>query len=377
MSRLNLSAAAMLIATMALAAGCGDTGSGNSDTKGSDAGPGVATATERLEAYSTTPAELPVTEPLTVQPTGKQLYFLQCGVPVCKAIGDGIREAGETLGFEVTTVDLGTTPESIGRGWTTAVDARPDVVISSANPVSFYESQLAELESQGVPYIAFSIPDDVGAGVTANLITKEEYAQHGRLMADFVIADSEGRGNVEFFNVPDFPVLASLQEGFKSEMEELCPDCKVEYVEVAPGDIGTALPGTVVSALQRNPDASYLAMGFGDMFSGVPEALGAVGLEDQVQGVSAAGTAYNYELIKKGDLQAADVALPTNFLGWYTVDTAARALSGQPLPEFVEGEFQTPTQVLTEDDITFDIDEGWPGVTDYKAKFEELWGLKP
>jgi ribose transport system substrate-binding protein len=369
-----------------LVAACGSSGGSKSTTAGSSTNgttddavaKGVALAQQRIDEYRKIPTTLWTSEPLKKLPTGKSLYWLQCGVPVCKQIGNAIQEAGKTIGFKVTVVDSGVTPESVAKAWDKAAADKPDVIVGSTYGKALYESQLKTLCSAKIPYLSSAQPDPPDSCILTNLVPLDEFKTLGKLFADYVTAKSNGTANIEYFQLPDFPVLTAEPIGLKEELAEVCPKCKYHINLVKPQDIGTALPGAVVSSLQRNPDANWVAVDFGDMFTGVPQALETAGLTSRVKGISAYGSALNYELIKNGSFQVADVASSSALVGWTHVDNAARALAGQALPKPIPGKFQLGTQILEKADITFDFTlppGGWPGTPDYRDQFKKMWGL--
>ena len=151
-------------------------------------------------------------------------------------------------------------------------------------------------------------------------------------------------------------------------------------------DIGTNLPGQIVSALQADPELDFIVYAFGGMLYGVPDALKAAGLLDQAKAVSQAGGPLNFGFIANGEHQVAEVALASELLGWRAVDAAARVLLGDGPgratprdeakvdghPDILAGGL--PLQILTKDSIK-DPAALWPGVVGFQAKFTSLWGL--
>jgi hypothetical protein len=65
-----------------------------------------------------------------------------------------------------------------------------------------------------------------------------------------------------------------------------------------------------------------------------------------------------------------DASQPASFSGWALVDAAGRALAGQPVKASL-----FPMQFLTKQDLTFNIDQDWPDVPNFRQKFEALWGV--
>ncbi len=290
---------------------------------------GAVSAADRVAAFSQPVAELPFSEPIAEVPAGKKVYYVQCGVSACEEIRVGIAAAAEKLGWTLEITTHKDTPDTVAAAFDAAIAAKPDVVLTSGNPREWFAPQLKTLEEAGVPVIAWSIPEgyEPGQGIAANLLTGDDYYFYGVLMADYA-AQKSAKKNILFVGLPTFPVLSLVQNGFQAEIATACPDCKVETMEVAVTDLGTNLPGQIVSKLQANPDLDFIVYAFGGMLFGVPEAIEAAGLLDQSKAISQAGGTLNFGFIANDKHQIAEVGLASELLGWRALDVAARVLSG-------------------------------------------------
>ncbi len=345
---------------------------------------GLAAAQARVDAFRQPVAELPVSEPVAVE-SGKKLFYVQCGVSACSEIDVGIQAAAEAAGWEYETASHQDTPETVASAFDAAIAAEADVVMTSGNPREWFASQLATLEEQGVPVVAWSLPEgyEPGDGIDVNLLTNDDYYFYGVLMADYAATTSE-TGNILFVGLPTFPVLSTVQQGFEDEIAVACPDCTVEITEVAVTDLGTNLPGMIVSALQANPELDMIVYAFGGMLFGVPDAINAAGLTGQASAISQAGGPMNFSFIAAGDHQVAEVGLASELLGWRAVDAAARIMAGEgpgraatPAEATIEGHPDIlssgmPLQILEADSIT-DPTALWVGVEGFQDQFTALW----
>lgn len=393
-------AAVAVIALGLVAAACGsddddssstepptsDTAAPTDTSDGGDpsGGDGAEVAAARVAAFREPVTELPLSDPIAVEP-GKKLFYVQCSVPVCAEIAVGIEAAAEAAGWEYETASHQDTPDTVASAFDAAIAAQPDVVMTSGNPREWFASQLSTLEEQGVPVVAWSLPEayEPGDGIDVNLLTNDDYYFYGVVMADYAAVTTETQ-NVLFVGLPTFPVLSTLQEGFQTEIAEACADCNVQTMEVAVTDLGTNLPGMVVSALQTNPEIDVVVYAFGGMLFGVPEALEAAGLQDQAVAVSQAGGPLNFSFITNGQHQVAEVGLASELLGWRAVDAAARILAGEgpgraetpeqaaiaDHPDVLAGGL--PLQILEAETIA-DPTALWPGVEGFQDQFTALW----
>ena len=340
----------------------------------------------RVAAFSKALTELPFNEAIASIPAGKKVYYVQCSVPVCEEIRGGIDAAAKKLGWTLETTAHKDTPETVAAAFDAAIAAKPDVVLTSGNPREWFATQLKTLEDAKIPVIAWSVPEpyEPGNGISANLLTGDDYYFYGALMADYAAAKSTTK-NILFVGLPVFPVLSIVQAGFTEEIAKVCPDCKVDTMEAAITDLGTNLPGQIVSKLQASKDLDFVVYAFGGMLFGVPDAIEAAGLLSQAQAISQAGGPMNFGFIEAGKHQVAEVGLASELLGWRAVDVAARVLSGTgpgrstpPAEAAFEGHPDIlvnglPLQILEKGSLA-DATKLWPGVDGFQDQFSKLWG---
>lgn len=347
---------------------------------------GAAIAAARVAAFSKPVASLPFSEAIASFPAGKKAYYVQCSVSACEEIKTGLVAAIAKAGWTLETSVHKDTPDTVAAAFDAAIAAKPDVIFTSGNPREWFATQLKSLEASKIPVIAWSMPEsyEPGSGITANLLTNDDYYFYGVLMADYA-ANKSANKNVLFVGLPTFPVLSTVQQGFKDEIAKACADCKVDTMEVAVTDLGTNLPGQIVSKLQANKDLDMVVYAFGGMLFGVPEAIEGAGLLAQAKAVSQAGGPLNFGFIENGKHQAAEVGLASELLGWRAVDVAARVLSGtgpgrtKPAAEAVIAGHADilvnglPLQIL-EKGAFADPTKLWDGVTGFQDQFAKLWG---
>ena len=345
-------------------------------------------ALARVEALSQPVTELDLGPAPASIPEGKTVFYIACSQAVCAEIGSGVEEAVNALadkGWSFKTTSHQDTPDTVAAAFDAAIAAKPDVVMTSGNPREWFASQLETLQSMNIPVVSWSLPEpfEPGEGIAVNILSGDDYFYYGVVMADYAYANSPNK-NILFVGLPVFPVLALVQEGFKSEIELICPECTVKFQEIGLADLGTNLPGQMVSALQADPNLDFIAYAFGGMMFGVPEALEAAGLVDQAQAVSQAGSPMNFQFIADGKHQTGEFALASGLLGWRAVDMAITLFTDGTIPKSpaVEGIFDKtdiglnglPRQILTQSTVK-DPTALWPGIDGFQDLFKQRWGL--
>ncbi|MCY3661444.1 MAG: substrate-binding domain-containing protein [bacterium] len=317
--------------------------------------------------------------PLSATPEpGKTLIWIECPTPGCVLVGNGITDAAAHLGWTVDRIGHDLTPEGTAGAMAQAVAQNPDAVLISGSVNAFYEDSLATLNERGVPVIDSSSVNEVGGadnGIYGMVQGIPQTTAYGQVLASWIVADSGGNANLLVFNVPDVPVLTGFNAGIAEVMAETCANCVVEIVDVSFADLlGGNVPGLVVSALQANPDAGYVACGFGDLCIGVTGAIAEAGLADRVQLTGALPNAGDFAAIAAGE-ESAFVAAPEYMIGWRKVDILAAFFVGDDLTEAQTA--LLPMQVITPETTGIVRDSGgnYIGVADYEAQFLARWGL--
>ena len=336
--------------------------------------PGVEQAKAEIAKSTGVPTSIGVTEPLKSKPTGKKVYYMQCGVLQCTDVGNQLDKVGAILGVNVVHIDTGSTPETIAAAADRFAHDLPDGVMDPALPSSLFKSQLATLATNKIPMVEWTVPDAVGNGIVKILLDSNQYTLNGRLLADWVVVDSSANAKTAFFNVPNFPVLKIMEQAYQTRLAELCPSCTYTGIDVQATDIGKSLPDRVVSYVQQHPDTNYILLSFGSMVLGVPEALKEAGLDGHVKLVSQAGLNLNFNYIAKGQ-QAVDMTLSHLNLAYAAMDVMARVWNGQDVSRISS---ILPTIFLTKDNLNFDPSSNttWPMPETLQQQYKTLWGVK-
>jgi len=360
-----------------MAAACGN-GATSSASPSAASASSVAEAKKRIADYLLKPTAIPVPEPLAHRPTGKTFVFVQCGVPECAAHARNLMEAAPILGVNVKIIPAGNTAASIQGAFASAAELKPAAVLEAGIPASLWPNQLKQLQAQGTPVVAWAIPDAAGNGLSVVFNGTPRFEATGRRMADYVIAQSNGNAHVAFFFTPEYAVFASEANAFKSEMQELCPTCTAEIVEAPANTIGSKMPNQIVSYVQGKPATNWIALAFGSMNIGVPQAFQAAGLGGGISSVSQAGGQVNFQFLAAKQ-ETADLVNDLHVEAWMGLDVAARLATGQTVSA-AEGSpsSSTPQLFVTSDNVgsqAVDKDGWWISFPGYVNTFKGVWGV--
>jgi ABC-type sugar transport system substrate-binding protein len=363
---------AIAVAALTLSA-CGsgsDSGSGSGSSGGGSVDKdGLTAAQQTIDKVTARPTEIPVSKPIGADiPPGGSIVFISCGSAACNLEGDIIRAATDVLKWTTSVVNTNGSPESVKAAWQQAVAAKPTGILYTATLRSGFEQELQQAKDAGITVAACCTTDPPENGLDYVIAGPEEARPLGDAMAAWATTESKGDGDAVYFDLPAFPILTSLKEGFVDGMKKYCPDaCSAETQDVPLTAIGKDVPQRIVSYLRSHPDTKYVALAVDDLAIGLPAALSAAGLNDvKIIGEGANTTTLQY--IGSGQ-QSASLAFPYYEEMWSMVDAVAREAAGVP----IEKAGSPPVWMVTKDNVP-STSELFPLVKDYKEQFLSFWG---
>lgn len=344
----------------------------NSGDNGGSVGVNIAAAKKVIAPYIGQPSPFPVAEKLKEVPTGAKIAYMNCGNPVCAIFYEGMSAAAKTMGVEIVNIKAGFAANTVASAFDTAVTGDFDAVVVTAIPIELWSKQLKELQAKDIPVITTGVTGTEQYGIVSPQVAEPMDEFMGELMANYAIAEFSPSTNYVYYNVPELPFSALIEEKVKAVLSENCPECTLRTTKVPVAQLGNTAPNTVVSDLQANPETEVAILSTEEIGIGLPPALKTAGIE--VKTIGEAPTPSNLEALKKGE-QTAALGVDTGVLCWTLLDQAAREIIGQELTG-AEAEGVTVVQFLTQKDITFDPSKGWAGYPEFPERFAKLWGVK-
>ncbi len=354
--------------------GASSSGSGAADGSsggGSDSA-GVAAAKAYETKFLNPPTSVNVSTPLKSKPeSGKLLVGLDSGLGSAKVLAQYWAQAAADIGWKYKDLISGATPASQQAAMNSAIQLNPAGILTSGIPNATIAAQLALAAKKGI-WVNSSADTDSpsGAMFDTSIANPAQLAQWGKMVAAYVIVQSQGKAVVQDFELTAFPILLDFDNAFVAAMKQWCPDCKVTQNAEPASAIGTnTLTSSVTSAVTRNPSTNWLIFDLGDLEIGVDAALKAAGLTGLHIGGLTADTP-NIQGLKAGteDVWTA-YSLP--IVAYRQVDSMARKFQGIPTLNAA-----LPTQLITPQNVNSLVTDSagnYVGVADYRAQFKKLW----
>lgn len=377
-----LIAAVAIVLTVAACGSSDDDGGGDSASTTSGGGAATAPAdsglpaevTDAVREFTTRPTSIGIDVPVRGRvPAGKEIYYIQCGSPVCATNGEYLRAAADAVGWKVKAINAGVTPESVKAAWAQAAQDKPDGVVASGFPRTMMNPELAQLEAARVPVVDISVTDPPGRGISAVFAGTPDYVTAGDRLARFALVDEGGKDiKAMIVGVAAYPTVQLVGRSFGDTLKRYCDSCSIDELDVPATSIGNDLPTRISTYLQAHPDVNYVVNGFADMSVGVPAALKSAGVGEDVKFVGINNNPTTAGYLKGGQSIVAEHIYGYPELMWRSVDFLIRSVNGESTDPSTAQTY--PHWVVTKDTIPSTTDE-FPTVVDYREQYERLWGV--
>jgi ABC-type sugar transport system substrate-binding protein len=212
-----------------------------------------------------------------------------------------------------------------------------------------------------------SSTDPVSAPFIYNTSTAPQNAVIGKYLAAEIVADSKGKANTLYVNLPAYQILAPLGASLQSYYKQYCPTCGFSTIGIAITQLSNA-SSTIVSYLRSHPNINYVALSVADVLSpGLPAALSAAGLSN-VKIVGQGGSPTDFQYLANGQELA---LVPYDFYSadYQMVDALARHFAAVPVQMTA-----LPLWLVTKSNLPSDHSQPFPVVSNSQAQFLKLWG---
>jgi ribose transport system substrate-binding protein len=364
--------------SMAVAA-CSSSGSSSSTASSSSSATGSSTDSAQVTAaksfiapYLSAPTTIGPTTPLTSKaPSGKTLVNLMCTTsPQCTTINAGEAAAAKAVGWKLQTIPFDSTNvATLISGLKTALRYHPVAVSLSGIPQVLWQSEVPAYQAAGVPII----PQQTGPVTTSATVPVNEGDDStivGKIVGNWFIANSDGKGKALVVDIPDFGYLKEITTSMDSTISSGCASCTISsFNATIAQQAGNTIVPAVVSALQRDRSINYVLAADGVLIPGLSSAMSAAGITGVTVG-GALATAENEQAILNGT-ETAFTTYNSSYVGWQTVDIVLRDIEKMTIPPYDSG---VPTQLVTKATV------GTPNSSatapaNYPQQFEKLWGV--
>ncbi len=369
---------ALLIAACSSSSSTSTSSTSNTSSSSSSASAGsgsstadIAAATAYQQQFLSSPTSIGISTPLNSKPaSGKLVVGLDSGTGSAVVLAKYWAQAAADLGWKYKDLNSGATPTSQQAAMDSAIQLNPAGIVTSGIPNSTLATQLVLAKQKGIwVNSSADTSSPSGAMFDTSIASPAQLAQWGKMVAAYVVVQSNGKAVIQDFTLPVFPILVDFDTAFSAAIKQWCPDCKVTQNPQLASAIGTTTPQAVVSVVTRNPGTDWLIFDLGDLATGVNAALTAAGLHGLHIGGLTADTP-NITALKNGQ-QDVWTAYSLPIVAYRQMDSLARKFEGSPILNAA-----LPTQLMTPQNVNslvVDSQGNYVGVANYRSQFLTLW----
>jgi ribose transport system substrate-binding protein len=355
-------------------AACGSSSSSSSGgstsaSNASSTSSGVATATAALKRYQSAPTKINITTPLkSAPPAGKTVVVLGTPQPQNVQIQNTFAQLAKLAHWNYAEVSYDpANPATFGSAVDTALTKHANYIVEAGIPLT--PSVIKKVQQAGAKFVLGAVyPVSVQSPTIVDSDSYANDANMGKIIGDYFVSDSGGKGNAVIEHVPAYPILDGFTNSFTSTVKSLCPGCTTKTINVTIPQLGAGqLPSIVVSALRQDPSANYLVIDDGPFGDGITSALAAAGLS-KVKIIGQAADPLGLAALRAGT-QSAWTGFDARYQAYEDMDAMLRDAEGMPISQAQEG--VQPTQLLTKANVGSTTDWNYP--TNALHQFETLW----
>jgi ribose transport system substrate-binding protein len=298
------------------------------------------------------------------------IFHVACNLALegCSKIANGIKAGTQAIGYKFKLCNGGTTANQINACFQQAIAAHPTAIVVNGIGQSDAANSFAAAAKAKVPIVGSFTGDPPGIKDVVTEVAGNTCTQQAKTIADAIIADSKGKANVLFVGTNTYTCNIQRQRGFLSEMKT-CPTCTVSTLSFAIDAISSTLPTQLQSALQSNPNLTYVVGTFDAVALAATQAIRQAGKASSIKVAGFDGDAPDLQLVKNHDIQMWDDVTGGGEPGFAAVDAAARHAAGKPVPKVTN----VTTLLVTAGNYS-KIAPLYQGPRGYAKQFLKLWG---
>lgn len=365
----------MTVAIGVAAAGCGSDSSSSSATSAGGSAD-IAGAQEQIDQYSAVPefsAPGPAVDAAAAKGKGLAIVPASSNVPFVTTIADGMVKVGTQAGLTVSVFKNQGTPAEWAKGVSDALSKKADSIdlLAGLDPAAV-SAQVTQAKAKDVPVVATHLYD-VNQDIDPNLAaaTNIPYEQAGRLLADWVIAKTDGKANVLVTTINQVNSTVPMMAGIEDEFATRCGDgCSISKIDTTIADLGK-LQQQVQSELTSNADINYVINLYDS--AQAPQTEAAIKtLKRDLKIATFNGTPDILKLITPDSVIQMDVGENLEWIAYAAVDQHLRLLSGAE-PTTTPN---VPIRVFDATNVAESSADGAGFGTTYRDEYATLWGLK-
>jgi ABC-type sugar transport system substrate-binding protein len=248
----RLKTAVILAVVTTLAAGCTDedvpsaTPTQDAGPTATDAAAGIIEARKIVEEFRQPPKWQGPEAPVPIgSVSGRKVTYVSVSnsIPVLKYWSDAVTRVLQQYGnVTVNVIDAKGSVDEANKGFEQAIAQKADVIVTQGLPVQLFQAQITRAKAAGIKVVSGNtgVPGKLDAGQDADV--SFDYVKAGRLIGDWVVADSNGAAKGLVISSDDVPASQPQAQGTIGEVKRLCSACDMTMKDVQIPQWQTSIP---------------------------------------------------------------------------------------------------------------------------------------
>ena len=306
---------------------------------------------------------------------GKRIAVISC----CQAAEGAARparameEVGGLLDWQVDVFDGAGDPSQQNQALNAAVDAGYDGIALIFVDTPVVSDGVSRALEAGIPLITLGSLDNTPASIPD---VSHDWVEQARGIGAYMAWKANGEVDALMLKNTDLYITENGQ--FKGAMEILndpqyCPDCTMTVRDWSLANLDTQPAQIATASLRANPNTNWVWC-FDACMSRVVRTLAASGQGQNLQGAGYDCHGENIQLIRDGLIQSVCAADPRDWEAYALMDNLNRMMQGEEAIDH-----NIPIRIFATENIDelseFEVENGWQGDYDFRAKYKELWSV--
>ncbi len=256
-----------------------------------------------------------------------------------------------------------------------AISMKVDGIVISANAEPL-QASIIEAKEQGIPVVGIHASNIPGPNPDLNLIFNctSSGVEIGKALADFIIADSDGKGRAIILFDAQYAIAREKAEAMRTQLAA-CPTAELlAYVNTPLSDVPKNMPQLASSWISKYGTPFYVMSIADYYYDFVTPTLRSGGIDpDEVKLLGSDGTTAAYERIRNGDYQIVTIPEPATMFGYMSVDALNRYFNNQEVASFIP-------EVYLVTSANVDAEGGGQNLfipsNNFEKEYLKVWGVK-
>jgi len=341
---------------------------------------GVAYAKAQITAYEKVPAFVAPGRAFDARKLAGKLVFnipQATSIPFLSIADTAMAAIAKRVGIRYTEYPTTGLTSDWVKGIDEAIAEKAGALSLNALDPRLVGPELAQAKSAGIPATSeqfFDLGQTSARPSTLAAVRADNFAEAGRLEADWTIADTGGRAHVLVVENKEQLSTVAMVDAITSEFAAHCPACTVTYLNVPATEWATRIEPSVQADLAQYPKLNYIIPIYDPMTQFVVPAITAAHKVGKIHIATFNGTPFALNLLETGDIVRMDIGENLNWLASANMDEIMRTMLRLPS---VANE-HTALRVFTKANVAqtgtppkFNLGFG----TAYVSGYDKLWGL--